>query len=185
MCATDAEINIEKISAVNIDSAIRQVLRDRAFSYSKINMGLRSNQVHSSEILMPESKNLTQTEYSPIGPSKKLNLLLQRSLRYSYRQRCCRCCPTILCELLFPIILMVLLVLARYGTNELIKNLDDNPYFNYPRCSQESNASMVSSSKDILNKCFQFPPSYEVTRFSPGASNRTNIIFHPVTNDTE
>ncbi len=147
-------------------------------------MGLHSNKVHNSEILMPESKNLTQTEYSPIGSSKKLNLLLQRSFRYSRRQRCCRCCPTILCELLFPIILMILLLLARYGTNELIKSLNDNPYMNYPRCSQDSNTS-TTSSKDIMGKCFQFPPSYEATRFSPGVSNRTNIIFHPVTNDTD
>ncbi len=151
-------------------------------------MGLFSNQVHNSvnpinQIPMPEPRNVIQTEYSPIGPSRKLNLLLQRSLRYSYRQRCCRCCPTILCELLFPFILMVLLVLTRYGSNELLKTLDKDPppYFNRPRCSQNTSTTMTSSN-DILEKCFQFPPSYKK---SSTVSNKTNIIFHPMTNDTD
>ncbi len=150
-------------------------------------MGLSSNQVHhledNSEIPMPERRGLTQTEYSPIGPSRKLNLLLRRSLRYSYRQRCCGCCPTILCEFLFPFILMVLLILARYGTNELIKNLDENPYFNHPRCSQDANTSMTSSN-DIMEKCFQFPPSYKNMKSYSMVSSKTNLIFHPITNDT-
>ena len=69
--------------------------------------------------------HLKKTEYSPIGSSGKLNLLLQRSLRYSYRQRCCNCFPTILCELLFPLIIIGLLALTRYGTNALIRDTNE------------------------------------------------------------
>jgi hypothetical protein len=78
---------------------------------------------------------------------------------------------------------MVLLVLTRYGSNELLKTLDKDspPYFNRPRCSQNTSTSMTSSN-DIMEKCFQFPPSYK--KSSP-VSNKTNIIFHPMTNDTD
>jgi hypothetical protein len=149
----------------------------------------------TNEYPMSEPKrshqNLTKVEYSPIGSSRKLNLLLQRSLRYSYRQRCCRCCPTILCELLFPLILIVLLILARYGTNALVKEMNTNPdsipeRLNRPQCSQDMNTS-TTLSNDLFKKCFKFPPSYKDrgwTRFhSRIISNKTNIVFQPMTND--
>ena len=111
----------------------------------------------------------------------KLNLLLQRSWKYSYRQRCCRCCPTILCELLFPLLLMVLLVLTRYGTNAAMKKINENPSspLHRPRCAKDANTSMVSS-KDLLSKCFQYPPRYWKTN----ASEKINMIIQPMTNET-
>ncbi|CAF5068990.1 unnamed protein product, partial [Rotaria sp. Silwood1] len=72
-------------------------------------------------------QHLTKGQYSPTGSIRKINLLLQRSLRYSYRKRCCKCCPTILCELLFPIILIALLALICYGTNAIFKGMNANP----------------------------------------------------------
>jgi hypothetical protein len=148
---------------------------------------------NTNEYPMSEPKNsrqnLTNAEYSPIGSSRKVNLLLQRSLRYSYRQRCCRCCPTILCELLFPFILIALLCLARYGTNLLVSEVNEKPdsnsrYFNHPQCSQEMNTSITLSS-DSLAKCFKFPPSYKNPRSPLVVSDTTNIIFQPMTNDID
>ncbi|CAM4906302.1 unnamed protein product [Rotaria socialis] len=138
-------------------------------------------------------KILSHSEYSPIGSSRKLNLLLQRSLRYSYRQRCCGCCPTILCELLFPLIIIALLALARYGSNALIRELNSNPQ-SVPKsldrklCSQNMNRT-TTLSKDLFKKCFAFPPSYtprswEALNRGP-LSNITNIIFQPLTNETK
>lgn len=143
-------------------------------------------------------EQLTKAEYSPISSSRKLNLLLQRSLRYSYRKRCCRCCPTILCELLFPIILIIILALTRYGTNVLLKEINGKPRqgpsgFQRPKCSQDSNIS-TTLSNDVLGKCLKFPPSYksadpirhsEYREWPSEVSNRTNIIFQPMTNDTK
>ncbi|CAF2736712.1 unnamed protein product [Rotaria sp. Silwood2] len=136
---------------------------------------------------------ITNTKYSPIGSSNKLNLLLQRSLRYSYRQRCCECCPTILCELLFPLIIIGLLALIRYGTNALIREMNENPgsipiNFDHRLCSQDKNTT-TTLSKDLFKRCFKFPPSYQRndwTSFSlVPVSNRTNIIFQPMTNETK
>ncbi len=143
------------------------------------------NHVHNLE---ENSMNTTKAEYNPINSSRKLNLLLQRSLRYSYRQRCCGCCPTILCELLFPIILILLVGLARYGTNALVRRMNDDPdsvppSFQRPRCSQDSNAS-ATLSKDLLEKCLKFPPSYTNHANNRSVSMKTNIIFQPMTNDT-
>ncbi|CAF3998938.1 unnamed protein product, partial [Rotaria sp. Silwood1] len=66
-------------------------------------------------------QHLTKGEYLPTGSNRKIKLLLQRSLRYSYRKRFCKCCPTILGELLFPIILIALLALICYGTDVIFK----------------------------------------------------------------
>ncbi|UJR08477.1 hypothetical protein I4U23_012744 [Adineta vaga] len=138
-------------------------------------------------------QSLTKGEYAPIGSSRKLNLLLQRSLRYSYRQRCCGCCPTILCELLFPLILIGLLALTRYGTNALIREMNDNPgtvprNFDRALCPQHSKDINTSLSEDLFAKCFQFPPSYKGRQWeyvsSQIVSNKTNFIFRPITNDT-
>ena len=116
-----------------------------------------------------------------------LNLLLQRSLRYSYRQRCCGCCPTILCELLFPLILILILILRRYGINRLatVINTDDGRIpgtFDQRPCSQNMNTPPTSSN-DLFAKCFEFPPSYKGSIFgsdeSHNISNETNIVFQP------
>ncbi len=167
------------------------------------NMRWISNQIHNQEENSMNTTNenpiselgnhrqqLSKVEYSPIGSSRKLNLLLQRSLRYSYRQRCCGCCPTILCELLFPIILIALVILTRYGMNLLDKKINEDPdsssrYNNHPKCSQNMNTSRTLSS-DLLVKCFKFPPSYKNARWSKTfVSNQTNIIFQPMTNHTK
>ena len=134
----------------------------------------------------------TKGQYTPVSPSRKLNLLLQRSLRYSYRQRCCGCCPTVLCELLFPLILIAILLLIRYGTNALNDELSSSSgpgslLSGTRRCSQEMNPP-VTLSKDILARCFQFPPSYSATRYSSSfpsrISEKTNLVFQPSIDDT-
>ena len=43
-----------------------------------------------------------------------LKLLVQKSLRYAWRLRTCRCCPKILCEFLVPIICLLFLCLLRW-----------------------------------------------------------------------
>jgi hypothetical protein len=136
-------------------------------------------------------QQLTKPEYSPIGSSRKLNLLLQRSLRYSYRQRCCGCCPTILCELLFPFILIALIALARYGTNTLEKKMNDEPgyrRFDRPQCSQYMNTT-TTLSNDLFTKCFTFPPSYSKHERTPSNTSiipdKTNLVFQPMTNETK
>jgi len=130
---------------------------------------------------------LLKTEYDPVSSPRKLNLLLQRSVRYSYRQRCCKCCPTILCELVFPIVLIILLILSRYGINRLAEEINNNDgtlpgTFNQHPCSQNMNTPPTSSN-DIFAKCFKFPPSYGGGIFSgfdpTDVSNATNIIFEP------
>ncbi|CAF0993655.1 unnamed protein product [Rotaria sordida] len=131
-------------------------------------------------------QKLIETEYEPVSSSRKLNLLLQRSVRYSYRQRCCKCCPTILCELLFPIAIIVLLTLARYGINRLAeKQKDDGSLpgsFSKHPCSQDINIPPTSSN-DIFTNCFKFPPSYSGGRWGSHShddvSNKTNIVFEP------
>jgi hypothetical protein len=129
---------------------------------------------------------LIKAEYEPVSSSRKLNLLLQRSVRYSYRQRCCNCLPTILCELLFPIILILLLGLARYGINRLDAEINKNnntipgPLDQRP-CSQALNTP-PSSSNDMFIKCFKFPPRFK-SDWNPvipeDISNRTNFLFQP------
>ncbi|CAF1375172.1 unnamed protein product, partial [Rotaria sordida] len=122
----------------------------------------------------------------PVSSSRKLNLLLQRSVRYSYRQRCCKCCPTILCELLLPIIIILLLILNRYGINRLAEkqNTDGNlpGSFSKHPCSQDINIPPTSSN-DIFTNCFKFPPSYNGGRWGSHShddvSNKTNIVFEP------
>lgn len=43
-----------------------------------------------------------------------LKLLVQKSLRYAWRLRTCRCCPKILCEFLVPLICLLFLCLLRW-----------------------------------------------------------------------
>ena len=134
----------------------------------------------------------TKGEYKPVSSPRKVTLLLQRSLRYSYRQRCCGCCPTILCELLFPLILIGILLLIRYGSNALNDQLNNGSsgspsiLSNTRRCSQDLNPS-TTLSKDILARCFQFPPSYLGDRWSSSSSSpistRTNLVFQPAIDD--
>ena len=131
-------------------------------------------------------KLLIKTDYEPVSSSRKLNLLLQRSVRYSYRQRCCNCCPTILCELLFPFIIIMLLVLSRYGMNKLADELqaDSSTSLGFDRrpCS-ENLTTAPTSSNDLFKKCFKFPPRYKGGSFDPfdpqPVSHKTNIVFEP------
>ena len=124
-----------------------------------------------------------KTEYESVRATRKLNLLLQRSVRYSYRQRCCGCCPTILCELLFPLLLIIVLLLGRYGINKLAEELDGSKLLpeNQRPCSQ--NLTIPTSSKEIMATCFRFPPRYADRFFGPDpfptVSNQTNIVFEP------
>jgi hypothetical protein len=151
----------------------------------------KSNPMSQSDTLR---QPLIKTEYKPVSSSQKLHLLLQRSVRYSYRQRCCKCCPTILCELLFPIALIVLLILTRYGINRLAEQTttDDGNLpgtFNQHPCSQNINTPPTSSN-DIFAKCFKFPPSYQGTSWGGGSSssdvsNETNIVFEPDRGDVK
>lgn len=135
-------------------------------------------------------QKLIEPEYEPLTSSRKLGLLLQRSVRYSYRQRCCNCCPTILCELLFPLVLIILLVLTRYGINRLAaEQMDDGSLpgtFSKHPCSKDFNIT-ATSSNDIFAHCFKFPPSYASNGWGPSGrddiSNRTDIIFEPNRDD--
>ncbi|CAF1113916.1 unnamed protein product [Adineta steineri] len=142
--------------------------------------------INANEYSMSEPReqhpHVTKTEYSPIGSSRKLKLLLQRSLRYSYRQRCCRCCPTILCELLFPFILIGLLALIRY-----VANAHKNLY--HHQCSQNRDTTITTSlSADLIKNCFKFQPYDESDGFMfwylEIFSRITNFVFQPITNDT-
>ncbi|CAF4916702.1 unnamed protein product, partial [Rotaria sp. Silwood1] len=131
-------------------------------------------------------QKLIEAEYEPVSSSRKLSLLLQRSVRYSYRQRCCKCCPTILFELLFPIIIILLLALTRYGTNRLAEKQNNDRslpgLFSRHSCSQDINIQPTSSN-DIFTNCFKFPPSYTRGRWNSHSldviSNKTNIVFEP------
>ncbi|CAF1288185.1 unnamed protein product [Rotaria sp. Silwood1] len=131
-------------------------------------------------------QKLIEAEYEPVSSSRKLSLLLQRSVRYSYRQRCCKCCPTILFELLFPIIIILLLALTRYGTNRLAEKQNNDGSlpgtFSKRPCSQDINIQPTSSN-DIFTNCFKFPPSYTRGRWNSHSldniSNKTNIVFEP------
>ncbi|CAF4218000.1 unnamed protein product, partial [Adineta steineri] len=140
-----------------------------------------------------QHQHVTKAEYSPVGSSRKLNLLLQRSLRYSYRQRYCRYCPTILCELLFPLILIGLLALTRHETEALSKWIDMNSLFAsrhsyHHQCPQNRNTTITTSlSTDSIKNCFKVQPCSEGRRlrlcYSKTASSITNFVFQPITND--
>jgi hypothetical protein len=152
---------------------------------------------NSTEYVISEAdksrQHLTKGEYSPIGSTRKINLLFQRSFRYSYRKRSCKCCPTILCELLFPIILIALLALIHFGANVRLKKMKENPDsvlrgLNRRPYSQNINPT-TTLSNDLLKKCFKFPPSYQRRRSislkSETISNRINLVFHPMANETQ
>ncbi|CAF4318595.1 unnamed protein product, partial [Rotaria sp. Silwood2] len=173
---------------INEDYTIKVKTKSHSYNLNNNSMDI-TNEYPMSENPTHHQK-LTKTEYSSIGSSHKLNLLLQRSLRYSYRQRCCGCCPTILCEVLFPLIIMALLALARYGSNALIREMNENPNsastsFGRSLCSQNMSTIKTTLSKDLFSKCFKFPPSYKRHEWPFLYSNRTNIIFQPMTNETE
>ena len=149
-----------------------------------------------TDATMPKVETLRQElikpDYEEVSSTRKLNLLLQRSVRYSYRQRCCKCLPTILCELLFPILIISILALSRYGLNRLSQEVDKNdgtiPGSNgqYP-CSQDIDVPPTSSN-DVFARCFRFPPGYRGGIFSSDprrVSNRTNLVFQPISNDTD
>ena len=133
--------------------------------------------------------NQNRYEHEPIGNIRKITLLLQRSLRYSYRQRCCGCLPNICLEVLCSFVTISVLLLARYGTMQL-KNVTERDnktqkiFFEQPKCSQEIIPSSISTN-DRLKKCLEFPPAYKT--FSSAASlNISGIVlnFRPKTSDT-
>lgn len=131
---------------------------------------------------------LIKSEHQPVGSGRKLGLLLQRSARYSYRDRCCKCCPTIICELLIPIILILFLLLSRFSVNLLNKEINRNPD-QFPSnkkasCSLDINQTSVSAA-DLMANCFNFSQIFrETTIFSsvPGNIN-SHFIFHPNSTD--
>ena len=127
-------------------------------------------------------------QHEPVGRLRKIGLLLQRSLRYSYRQRCCGCLPTILIELFCSLSTIGILLLLRYGSVQvedlgLFTNRTRSPFPPDLACSQELTPSWVSSN-DLLKKCFKFPPVY--FEFSSSTTfHITRIIFRPNTSETE
>ncbi len=135
-------------------------------------------------------QDLTKDRYEPISSTYKLSLLFQRSFRYSYRQRCCKCCPNILCEILLPIILIILLALSRYGMNSISEYIDNkNGTFSMETknlCGQDLNTP-PSSSKDLFANCFKYQYSYAAPNWAPNHSintpDYTNLVFQPITND--
>lgn len=140
----------------------------------------------------PGHERLLLPQCKPIGAFRKLALLLQRSLRYSYRKRTCRCIPHIIVELFVPLVTMSTLLLFRYGSNELTLLLADRngtraTLISDNSCSQDLNAPFVSSN-DISAKCFEFPPSYKRFSFLSSHPNPTSplptaMIFQPETID--
>jgi hypothetical protein len=129
-------------------------------------------------------------KYESVSTSRKLSLLLQRSFRYSYRQRCCKICPNILCELLLPFSVILLLALCRFGANklsEVINNGNQTSIFeNEKPCSQDLNTPPTSSN-DLIAKCFQYRDTnnlFSLESFhSSKISYETNLVFQPITND--
>ena len=140
----------------------------------------------------PGHEKLVLPQCKPIGACRKLALLLQRSLRYSYRKRTCRCIPHIILELLLPLMTMSTLLLFRYGSNELTLLLADRngtraTLISDNSCSQDLNAPFISSN-DISAKCFEFPPSYKRLSFlssrrQPTSPLPTAMIFQPEITD--
>ncbi|CAF3806236.1 unnamed protein product [Adineta steineri] len=134
---------------------------------SSLTLGL-NDPVNTNELeSRKQHQHVTKAEYSPIGSSRKLNLLLQRSLRYSYRQRYCRCCPTILCELLFSLILIGLLALIRHEAEALVEWINKN--------------SLSESRNSDYRRCPQNRNTIITTRTASGI---INFVFQPITNDT-
>lgn len=137
-------------------------------------------------------QQLIKPDYEPVGSPRKVTLLLQRSVRYSYRQRCCKCIPTVLCELLFPLLIISILALSRYGLNRLAKEVEKGdgtiPGSNGQRpCSQDFDVPPTSS-EEVFARCFRFPPSYKAGRFGFGplqVSNLTNLVFQPTSDDID
>ena len=137
-----------------------------------------------------EKQNLT--EYRPIGSLRKVALLLQRSWRYSYRRRTCRCIPHLVYEFFFPLMAMVVLVGIRCASNEMgniitSDNRTTNSIFFGRSCPQDLDSPLISS-ENISSDCFLFPPSFAkstVIDFSDGSVStvRTAMIFEPMTDD--
>ena len=136
-------------------------------------------------------QNLTKDDYESPSSSRKLALLLQRSFRYSYRQRCCTFFPTIICEFLFPIMVLGLLILSRYGSNKLLQHLNKSnmtEISTIPRqCSSDLNIPSASS-HDLFAECFKFSSSDKKSYIQNllnlfGKQSETNLVFQPITAD--
>lgn len=93
----------------------------------------------------------------------KLALLLQRAFRYLYREKCCGYCPTILCELCFPLLLLFILLFVRYASNALTSDFAHNStntfseFFNGRRCSQG-----LDKIARLSTRCFRNSPTNPV-----------------------
>lgn len=121
---------------------------------------------------------------SPVGSAEKLKILLQRSARYSYRQRYCRCCPIVIGELIIPVLIIIVIYLSRQKYDifieEFVKqsrnqtSLDDSSM-----CSSNLTSPLLSS-KEMLTKCFRFPLDY--VQNTPTFD--IDMILQPISNDT-
>ena len=123
-------------------------------------------------------QNLTKDKYEPVSTSRKLSLLLQRSFRYSYRQRSCTICPNILCELLLPFFVILLLALSRFGADKLSAVINNGNQTliseNEKPCSQDLNTPPTSSN-DLIAKCFQYRDTNNI--FSLKLPHPSKILY--------
>ncbi len=175
----------EKMNERKNDDNLNSLNRNTTIDTTQLNSMSQQRETIRQPLIKPE--------YEPVSSSRKLNLLLQRSVRYSYRQRCCNCCPTILCELLFPLLIVALLLLSRYGINRLAQEVQTSnstvpgPLDQRP-CSQILNTPPTSSN-DLLKRCFKFPPRYKGGGWGPidpePVSDKTNIVLQPIRTDID
>ncbi len=175
----------EKMNERKNDDNLNSLNRNTTIDTTQLNSMSQQRETIRQPLIKPE--------YEPVSSSRKLNLLLQRSVRYSYRQRCCNCCPTILCELLFPLLIVALLLLSRYGINRLAQEVQTSnstvpgPLDQRP-CSQILNTPPTSSN-DLFKRCFKFPPRYKGGGWGPiepePVSDKTNIVLQPIRTDID
>ena len=136
-------------------------------------------------------QNDGKVKKSPVRSAEKLQLLLQRSVRYSYRKRCCWCCPTILCEMLIPTLFIILFVYSWFSVNDTVRKLHgSHPVFmstNQPAVCSQNLTVPPTSSDEIRAKCFRFPSDYIADVFRFSSNDRVvpiDFIFQPISNDT-
>ncbi|CAF1358637.1 unnamed protein product [Didymodactylos carnosus] len=139
---------------------------------------------------MTKQNNNSQHRHKNVTSSKKLSLLLHRTLTYSYRQRCCSCIPYILCEILFPLLMIIILALTRWGTNGALNSASETGLVGggsgnnsnqmtslnqFVECPQSESKSVLSTK--LLSTCFEFPENFLTQNDS--SSSTTSFIFQP------
>lgn len=136
-------------------------------------------------------QNAGEAEKLPAHSAQKMQLLLQRSVRYSYRERCCRCLPTILCEMLIPILVIILFGLNWFLANKALNEMQEQKQklmsTDDPSMCPQNFSFPTTSSNDILAKCFRFPSDYISDRYRSYASDEPDpidLVFQPISNDT-